>query len=184
MHDEALSVAELEAREAAIAARAEVEAARFDEWLASQSVELQALAAKLFEIQDQRKMAHGFDARVLRARDGGVIYEVSCLNGVHQSRENFEHALELLVRSFRTGIEDLESTHQRVLAYRGGHIKDARKVCAEAAERVRRANPDVHEEALDELVLAEIGRLETAHRDYLANATKNAQPPAWMREPR
>lgn len=136
--------------------------------VAESSASCRALAGELALLQEDRRMPTGivFDAR--RHRDGRPIFIVRCDNGWHESFNGFEEALELLLEAHRTRVEDLETTHQRMLELWGGDdMKTARRRCAELAARVRAANPDADGPQRDALVLAELERLEAdrARRD-------------------
>lgn len=165
--------------EAAHAAAVAAANARFVEWLAGQTDTFKALANELFAMQDERKMAHGLTARIFRDDAGKIVYEVSCRNGVHQSHDSHEAALESMVDSFRIRIEHLESTHERMRAFcLGGDIKMARRACLEMAAKVREANPGIKGDELDALVEAELSKREGERAKQIADA-KN--PP--KREP-
>ena len=126
--------------------------------LAEDSQACISLATEWRDIQEARHLPAGlsFDAR--RSRDGRPVFIVSCGNGYHESLRGYEHALELLVDSHRTRVEDLESTHRSVMAQRGEMtIREARRVCLEAAQRVDKDHPHITGRDRDRLVLQSIG---------------------------
>lgn len=147
-----LSAEAFELAEAEGAAKLAQRHADFVAWLADQPESFRNLASKWFDLQTERKMPPGFSATIFRDRRGRLVYEVSCANGVHQSHESFEHALELLIDSHRPRVEDLEATHLRMQAWSGDvDIKGARRLCDGLAKDVRALNPGLTGEEYDAL---------------------------------
>lgn len=145
------------------AKRAASDAARqaaFVEWLANQPESFQRLATDLFALQDERHMQHGFEASMLRDKRGRLVYQIRCANGVHQSHDGYEHAMTLLLDSFRIGHEDKAETHARMMAVMGvTNIKHARDACARLA---REAPAHLSHEERDAHVEAVLVKLERA----------------------
>ncbi len=114
-----------------------------------------ALFAELEAMQAKYKMATGHEFSVRQApRTGFPVYICKTANGHHESAESYEHALFLLVDSFRTRIEDTEAVHLRIQAWDGVAIKTCRKIADSIAKEVLAANPGMPGEERDALVLA------------------------------
>lgn len=116
MHEEEMTLEQWQESQAKLRAEEAARHASFIEWLAAQPASFKALADELFEMQSARKMAHGFVPSIRAGKDGRPIFVIRCANGHHESDESHEHALELLLDSHRTRIEDLESTHETARA--------------------------------------------------------------------
>lgn len=141
--------------------------AAFTEWIETQSETVRALGAELIELQTARKMSPRFMITEVTLH-GRTIWTAVCANGIHQSRQSAEHALFLLVDSFRTRIEDKPETHARVQAWGGSYaadVKTARRHCAAVAQRIREQNPNMPGEQRDALVLAQLGADERRLRE-------------------
>lgn len=117
-----------------------------------------ALMAELEEIQARHKMQSGGEFLTREARDGSTIYAVKTANGYHESAESYDHALFLLVDSFRTRIEDTQEFRDRLaLAGVSGGVRKALAI----GSRVKLENPDMTGEERDALTTAILERHES-----------------------
>ena len=144
------------------AAKLEEQAAEFaaiaahGEWLATQPETIRTLGE---ELATKGKQAPRF-ALGTKVRRGVTIYTAESPNGYHESKQSHEHALFLLVDSFRVRVEDTPEVHARILSKSGGDIKSARALAAHIARTVREAHPKVSGEERDALVLAALQERE------------------------
>jgi hypothetical protein len=124
--------------------------AAFAEWFDAQSDTVKDLGRELLAIQEARGMNPRFQLDT-EERYGKPIFIARCGNGRHESRQSPEHAMFLMVDSFRTRGEDRPETHARVMGMHGCTIKDARRISAALAADLRVQQPGISGEARDML---------------------------------
>ncbi len=145
------------------------------EWLDTQSEIVKELATELATVQTDRKMCPRFTVETTIVR-GRTIHTASCANGVHQSLQSPEHAVFLMVDSFRTREEDKPEIHERIKAH-GGDIKNARRVAAQIAKTVRERSPGLSGEEYDALVLKALDQYEADLEATLGSTAPGIVPP-------
>lgn len=133
--------------------------ASFAEWFETQSETVKALGAELAEIQAARGMNPRFQVDT-EERYGRPLYVAHCANGRHESRQSPEHAMFLLVDSFRTRAEDRPETHERLMQMHGCTVKEARRLAAEIAAELRAKHPGTPGETRDKLFENEVAKAE------------------------
>lgn len=153
--------------------------AAFAEWFDGQSKIVQELGRELGAIQAARGMNPRFQIDTLE-RYGRPLYVAHCANGRHESRQSEEHAMFLLVDSFRTRIEDKPETHERIMEIHGMDLKSARRYARELAQRVQEAHgKGVPGETRDKLFARELEDEEEALTAPRRNAMKLPPPKAF-----
>lgn len=150
--------------------------AAFAEWFEGQGDTVKELGRELLAIQEARGMNPRFQLDT-EERYGKPLYVAHCANGRHESRQSLEHALFLMVDSFRTRAEDRPETHARLMEVHGCDVKAARKLAAEMAENTRARFPAVSGEMRDAFLADELGKVE---RDV---AARKAEQPKERKDP-
>lgn len=110
--------------------------AAFAEWFGKQSETVQELGRELDALQAARGMNRRFMLET-EERYGRPLFVAHCANGRHESRQSPEHALFLLVDSFRTRAEDKAETHARIMQIHGMDLKAARRFARELAKEIQ-----------------------------------------------
>lgn len=124
-------------------------------------LDLKSLKQEWLALCAARKMDAYLEVQTREGKQGTIV-RVCGPHGCHESYDGVEAAMELLVDSFRTRVEDLETTHRAILKWRGGDLKDARQFAAQCAAEVRGKNPGLPGEKRDALVLEALGAEEKA----------------------
>lgn len=141
------------------------------------SHDLETLTLELIAMQTSRGMKrdHGFAMR--KAKDGRDIFIVMCPNGYHESYESHAHAMHLLVDSFRTRVEDLPATHERIQAWGGAYadLKAARSYADSIAKGLVAKFPDMPGEERDALLLQSLA--DSERHNVKAHATTHPTKP-------
>lgn len=124
--------------------------------------DMESLKAEWLTLCKERAMDPYLEIQKRETKRGTVV-RVCGPHACHESYDGVEAAMELLVDSFRTRVEDLEETHLAIVKWRRCDIKAARRYASQCAREVREANPDAPGEKRDALLLEHLAQEQKEH---------------------